>query len=62
MTQVGIHPTVVSECLGHATIAITLDTYSHAIPAQQEEAAALIGSWWSEGSGAVIGEENAALR
>ena len=27
---------------GHATIAITLDTYSHAIPAMQEEAAALI--------------------
>ena len=25
-----------------ATIAITLDTYSHAIPAMQEEAAALI--------------------
>jgi integrase len=30
---------VVSERLGHATIAITLDTYSHAIPAMQEEAA-----------------------
>jgi hypothetical protein len=28
--------------LGHATIAITLDTYSHAIPALQEEAAARI--------------------
>ncbi len=33
---------VVSERHGHATIAITLDTYSHAIPAMQEEAAALI--------------------
>ncbi|HEY5179293.1 MAG TPA: site-specific integrase, partial [Dermatophilaceae bacterium] len=40
--QAGIHPKVVSERLGHATIAITLDTYSHAIPAMQEEAAALI--------------------
>ena len=40
--QAGIHPKVVSERLGHATIAITLDTYSHAIPALQEEAAALI--------------------
>jgi integrase len=28
--------------LGHATIAITLDTYSHAIPAMREEAEALI--------------------
>ena len=40
--QAGIHPKVVSERLGHATVAITLDTYSHAIPAMQEEAAVLI--------------------
>ncbi len=38
----GINPKVISERLGHATIAITLDTYSHAIPAMQEGAAALI--------------------
>ena len=42
--QAGIHPKVVSERLGHATISITLDTYSHAIPAMQEEAAALIAA------------------
>ena len=35
----GVHPKVVQERLGHATIAITLDTYSHAIPTPQEEAA-----------------------
>ena len=40
--RAGIHPKVVSERLGHATISITLDTYSHAIPAMQEEAAARI--------------------
>ena len=40
--RAGIHPKVVSERLGHATISITLDTYSHAIPAMQEEAAAVI--------------------
>ena len=40
--QAGIHPKVVSERLGHATISITLDTYSHAIPAMQEAAAAKI--------------------
>jgi integrase len=40
--QAGIHPKVVSERLGHATVSITLDTYSQAIPARQEEAAALI--------------------
>ena len=37
--QAGIHPKVISERLGHATVSITLDTYSHAIPAMQEEAA-----------------------
>jgi len=42
--QAGIHPKVVSERLGHATISITLGTYSHAIPAMQEEAAALIAA------------------
>ena len=40
--RAGIHPKVISERLGHATIAITLDTYSHAIPAMQEEAAVRI--------------------
>ena len=35
----GIHPKVVSERLGHATVSITLDTYSHAIPNMQQEAA-----------------------
>jgi integrase len=28
----GVHPKYVQELLGHATIAITLDTYSHDIP------------------------------
>jgi integrase len=37
--QAGIHPKVVSERLGHATVSITLDTYSHAIPAMQQDAA-----------------------
>ena len=40
--QVGVHPRVVSERLGHATASITRDTCSHTIPALQEEAAALI--------------------
>jgi integrase len=28
----GVHPKIVSEALGHASIAITLDTYSHVMP------------------------------
>ncbi|MGI8929212.1 MAG: site-specific integrase [Candidatus Limnocylindrales bacterium] len=35
----GIHPKVVSERLGHASVAITLDTYSHVLPGLQAAAA-----------------------
>ena len=42
--QAGVHPRVVFERLGHSTVAITLDTYSHVIPAMQEEAAELVAS------------------
>lgn len=37
--QAGVHAKVVQERLGHSSISITLDTYSHAIPAMQEDAA-----------------------
>jgi integrase len=37
---VGVAPKVVSEQLGHASAAFTLDTYSHVLPHMQEEAAA----------------------
>jgi integrase len=39
MLRAGIHPKVVSERLGHASIGITLDTYSHVLPGLQEAAA-----------------------
>jgi integrase len=42
--QAGVHPKVVSGRLGHASIAITLDTYSHAVPALEEEAAATVAA------------------
>jgi len=38
MLQEGIHPKVVSERLGHASIGITLDVYSHVLPSMQAEA------------------------
>jgi len=41
----GIHPKIVSERLGHATVAITLDVYSHVSPSMQREAAGLVASW-----------------
>ena len=37
--QAGIHPKVVQERLGHANIAITLDTYSHVVAGLHEDAA-----------------------
>ena len=39
MLQQGVHPKVVQERLGHADISLTLNTYSHAIPSMQDEAA-----------------------
>jgi integrase len=34
----GVNPKVVSEMLGHASIAITLNTYSHVLPDVQDSA------------------------
>ena len=34
----GVHPKVVSERLGHASVGITLDLYSHVLPSTQSEA------------------------
>jgi integrase len=39
MLAEGIHPKIVSERLGHASIGITLDTYSHVLPTMQSQAA-----------------------
>ena len=39
----GVHPKVVSERLGHASITTTLDIYSHITPSLQEEAAVRLG-------------------
>ncbi|MDQ3986898.1 MAG: tyrosine-type recombinase/integrase [Actinomycetota bacterium] len=41
--QAGVHPKIVSERLGHSTVALTLDVYSHALSHLQEEAATRIG-------------------
>ncbi len=34
-----MHPKIVQERLGHATISVTFDTYSHVVPGLQEMAA-----------------------
>src|SRR5680860_1924129 len=40
----GVHPKVVSEMLGHSTITLTLDTYSHLVPILHDQAAELMDS------------------
>ena len=35
-----VHPKVVQERLGHSTIAVTMDIYSHVTPGMQSEAVA----------------------
>ena len=42
--QLGIHPKIVSERLGHSSITVTLDTYSHVLPSMQQEAAEAIAA------------------
>jgi integrase len=39
MLKQGIHPKIIQERLGHSSIQITLDTYSHIVPGLQEAAA-----------------------
>lgn len=39
MLRQGVHPKIVQERLGHSSIAITLDIYSHVVPGLQEAAA-----------------------
>jgi len=38
LLSAGENPKVVSESLGHASIVLTLDTYSHVLPTMQETA------------------------
>jgi len=42
--RAGVHPKVVSERLGHASVAFTMDVYTDALPDLQEGAAALVAA------------------
>nr|WP_286680173.1 site-specific integrase [Tepidanaerobacter sp. EBM-49] len=39
LLEQGVHPKIVQERLGHSTISMTLDTYSHVLPNIHQEAA-----------------------
>jgi len=51
MLKQGIHPRIVQERLGHADIAITLDTYSHISPGLQAAAAKSFDEAFTKNSG-----------
>ena len=42
------HPKVVQEMLGHASITLTMDTYSHVLPGMQEESGARLNALLAE--------------
>ncbi|MGH3763933.1 MAG: hypothetical protein ACRDS0_20685 [Pseudonocardiaceae bacterium] len=45
----GVHPRVAQERLGHATVGITLGTYSHVAEGMQADAAALVAGLMTTG-------------
>lgn len=44
LLKANVHPKIVSERLGHASISLTLDTYSHVLPTIQDAAVDAIGA------------------
>lgn len=47
----GVHPKIVQEMLGHSTITLTLDTYSHVIPSLQATASSQLQTLFAITSG-----------
>lgn len=50
LLEKAVHPKVVQEMLGHSTIMLTMDTYSHVSPAMHKEAAAQMDALFALGS------------
>ncbi len=57
----GAKPKVISEALGHASVAFTMDVYSHIIEGMQEDAMALLDEVLPAGVNRVINKINAKL-
>lgn len=43
LLRANVNPKIVSERLGHASVSLTFDTYSHVLPTMQESAVKAIG-------------------
>jgi len=57
----GAKPKVISEALGHSSVAFTMDVYSHIIEGMQSEAMALLDEVLPEAKNGVSGRINAIL-
>jgi integrase len=57
----GAKPKVISEALGHASVAFTMDTYSHIIEGMQSDAMALLDEVLPVGKKGVSQKSNAKL-
>lgn len=44
LLEAGVHPKIVAERLGHASVGITLNRYSHVLPAMSQQAAQTLGA------------------
>jgi integrase len=42
LLKAGVHPKIAQERLGHSSVSITLDTYSHVLPGMQDDAVAKV--------------------
>lgn len=61
MLHRGVPPKVISEALGHASVAFTMDVYSHILPGMQSDAMALLDEVLPAGKNGVSGKINAKL-
>ena len=57
----GVSPKVVSEALGHSSVAFTMDVYSHIIKGMQEDAMALLNEVLPSGKNTSFQKINAQL-
>ena len=42
MLKAGVHPKIAQERLGHSSVSVTMDLYSHVLPGMQDEAVARV--------------------
>ncbi len=62
LLQAGVHPKIVSERLGHSSIQLTLDTYSHVLPNMQQESAEKLENIIFERVGTQTAHESKEMR